>query len=159
MSELPLWTKKALDVYLGEKGRIEDGALVEIARVRAAEGGGWAGHLVDAGCVSENELLQMMVEETNLPFYQLVKFTPSDKLVQEFTRDFLVTFECFPVDQIGPVLTLATPNPFQPELLTLRGNGPEEVHLLLCRVSEWRECMRRCFEAVDSVAVEGVFTT
>jgi hypothetical protein len=159
MSDLPLWAKKSLDLYLKEKGRLSDDQMAEIKRVRTAEGGGWAGHFVDAGCISENELLQLIVEETNLPYFQLMHFNPSDAVVQEFTRDFLTTFECFPVDRIGPVLTLATPNPFQSELFTVHGRGPQEIYLMLCRVSEWRECMRRTFEAADSLAAEGVFTT
>jgi hypothetical protein len=159
MSDLPLWTRTSLDAFLMEKGRLSDEQLQEISRVRASEGGGWAGHLVDAGCVSDNELLQMMVDETSLPFFQLMHLAPSDELVREFTVDFLTTFECFPVDQIGPVLTLATPNPFQPELYTVRSTGPEQVHLLLCRVSEWRECMRRTFEHADGLNAEGVYTT
>jgi len=142
MAKTPLWLEKTLDAVLKEKGRIQDEQLAEIQRVRAVEGGGWAGHFIDAGCLTENELLQLVMAETGLPYIPLLQVTPPEQLLQEFTMDFLKAFECYPVDEIGPVLTLATPNPFQRELLRSRNSRTREIRLFVSRVSEWRECIR-----------------
>lgn len=146
MATAPQWVRKPLDAILRERGKIQDEQLAEIQRVRAAEGGGWAGHFVDAGCLTENELLQLVLAETGLPYLPLLQVAPNEELLHEFTADFMTSFECFPVDRLGPVLTLATPNPFQPELLRSRNSKYQEVLLFVCRVSEWRECMRRLAE-------------
>ena len=143
MATAPLWSRKSLDVFLKEKNRVQDEQLEGIQLVRAAEGGGWAGHLVDAGCVTENELLQLVLVETGLPYIPLLQVTIAQDLFAQFTAEFLRTFECMPIDRIEPVLTLATPNPFQQELLRSRDSRYQEVRLFVCRVSEWRECLRR----------------
>ncbi|MCX7847195.1 MAG: hypothetical protein N2595_04090 [bacterium] len=132
-----------LDELLLVKRRITEEQLAEVRRVQAIEGGGWASHFVDAGCISENELLQLVISETGLPYLPVLRVTLKPDLVREFTTEFLTTFECLPIDEIPPVLTLATPNPFQVELLRSRKSAVREVQLFVCRVSEWRECMRR----------------
>ncbi len=146
MARATLHTHKTLDELLLEKNRITEAQLAEVRRVHALEGGGWASHFVDAGCISDNELLQLVISETSLPYLPLLQVTPRLELMEEFTPDFLNTFECFPVDEIAPVLTIATPNPFQPELLRSRKTAVRDVQLFVCRVSEWREFLRRVAE-------------
>ena len=138
--------EQTLDQFLKDRHRVQDDQLAQIQRVQAVESGGWAGHFVDAGVITENELLQLIMTETQLPFLPLLQVNTADELVKEFTPEFLQTFECFPVERLGPVLTIATPNPFQPELIRSRATKTDEVRLFLCRVSEWRECMRRLEE-------------
>lgn len=132
-----------LDELLLSRRKITEEQLAEVRRVHAIEGGGWASHFVDAGCLSENELLQLAISETGLPYLPLLRVNLRPELVKEFTVEFLTTFECVPVDEIPPVLTLATPNPFQPELWRSRSSAVREVQLFICRLSEWRECLRR----------------
>ena len=146
MKKSQVWIKKTLDIVLLEKGRIHDEQLDEIRRVRAAEGGGWASHFVDAGLVSENELLQLVLADTGLPYFPLLNLTPSDDLLDEYTREFLITFECLPVDKLGPVYTMATPNPYQNDLVLSRQSHVREIQLYVCRLSEWRECIQRLDE-------------
>lgn len=135
-----------LDEVLLAKRRITEEQLAEVRRVHALEGGGWASHFVDAGCISDNELLQFVITETGLPYLPLLQVMVKPEVLQEFTLDFLRTFECFPVDEIPPILTMVTPNPFQAELLRSRNTSAREVQLFVCRVSEWRECLRRVTE-------------
>jgi len=141
---------KTLDGFLLEKNRVPPDRLEEIRRVHAVEGGGWAGHFVDAGAITENELLHLLITETGLPYMPVLQVTVADELMREFTLSFLQTFECLPIDSIGPVLTLATPNPLQPELLRSRSTPQRSVQLYLCRVSEWRESMRRLREKMQT---------
>jgi hypothetical protein len=142
-----IWENQlTLDEFLLAKNRIGEEQLAGIRRVHASEGGGWASHLVDAGAITENELLQLLLAETGLPYLPLLQMTIADDLLREFTTDFLQTFECVPLDRVGPVLTMVTPNPFQPELFRSRGTRQTTIHLYLCRVSEWRECLRRLQE-------------
>lgn len=139
-----IWDNElTLDEFLRDKNRVSAEQLAGIRRVHAQEGGGWAGHFVDAGAITENELLQLLMTETALPFIPVLQVSVADDLLREFTLDFLRTFECLPMDRIGPVLTMATPNPLQPELFRSRGSSQTTIHLFLCRVSEWRECLRR----------------
>jgi hypothetical protein len=140
---------RTLDEFLLEKNRVPPERLEEIRRVHVAEGGGWAGHFVDAGAITENELLQLLIAETGLPYMPVLQITVAEEVMREFTLSFLQTFECLPIDSIGPVLTLATPNPLQPELLRSRDTAQRTVQLYLCRVSEWRESMRRLYERVQ----------
>jgi len=135
-----------LDEVLLQKRRITEEQLAEVRRVHALEGGGWASHFVDAGCISDNELLQLVISETGLPYLPLLQVAVRPELLEEFTPSFLMTFECFPVDEIGLVMTMATPNPFQVELMRSRKSAGREVQLFVCRVSEWRECLRRVIE-------------
>lgn len=142
-----MWdNEQTLDEFLLEKNKVTEEQLADIRRVHAEEGGGWAGHLVDAGVITENELLQLLLTETGLPYLPLLQVTIPDELLREFTPAFLRTFECVPLDRMGPVLTMATPNPFQPELLRSRATRQTSIGLYLCRVSEWRECLRRLQE-------------
>lgn len=142
----PFSADTTLDAVLLAKRRITEEQLAEVRRVHALEGGGWASHFVDAGCISDNELLQLVINETGLPYLPLLQVSVKPELLEEFTLDFLTTFECFPVDEITPVLTMATPNPFQPELIRSRKTAARDVQLFVCRVSEWRECLRRVTE-------------
>jgi len=152
MTKSQAWIKKSLDIVLLEKGRIREEQLNEISRVRAAEGGGWASHFVDAGLVTENELLQLVLADTGLPYFPLLNFKPADDLLDDYTRDFLVTFECLPIDILGPVYTIATPNPYQNDLVLSRQSHIREVQLLVCRLSEWREYIQRLDELVPRAA-------
>jgi len=142
MAKYNLLFKTTLDSFLKSKKFVEDNQLKEIQRVRNVEGGGWAGHFVDSGCLTENELLRLIVEETGLPYIPLLGVTPPEELLKEFTLDFLKAFECFPIDKIGHILTIATPNPFQQELLRSRHTEDCRINLFVCRVSEWREKIR-----------------
>jgi len=135
------WMTNSLDVFLKEKGFVNDSQLMEIKSVRADEGGGWAGHFIDSGCITENELLQLVISETGLPYIPLLRIKTPEELLQEFTIDFMETFECFPIDSIGPALILATPNPFQPELIRSRSSRIQRVLIVVTRVSEWRDCI------------------
>ncbi len=146
MSSVSYNIDQTLDQFLKERHRVQEDQLGEIQRVHAIEGGGWAGHFVDAGIVTENELLQLILTETGLPYIPLLQVNASDDLVNEFTSEFLQTFECYPIERLGPVLTMATPNPFQPELVRSRASRTDEVRLFVCRVSEWRERMRQMME-------------
>jgi hypothetical protein len=147
----PIWDNQlTLDEFLLEKNRVTTDQLAGIRRVHAMEGGGWAGHFVDAGAITENELLQLLMTETALPYIPVVQISIADDLLREFTPDFLHTFECLPMDRIGPVLTMVTPNPLQPELFRSRGTSQTAIHLYLCRVSEWRECLRRLQDKLQS---------
>jgi hypothetical protein len=150
------WLKKTLDVVLLEKGRIHEEQLNDIRRVRAAEGGGWASHFVDAGLVTENELMQLILADTGLPYFPLLNLKPQQELLDDFTRDFLITFECFPIDQLGPICTIATPNPYQKDLVLSRQSHVQDVELYVCRVSEWRECIQRLDELLASTVGEEV---
>jgi len=141
MQKKKTWISNTLDIFLKEKGYVTVEQLQEIKQVRVDEGGGWAGHFVDSGCITENELLQLIITETGLPYFPLLKSKPPDDLLQEFTVDFMETFECFPVNNIGPVLILATPNPFQLELIRSRSSKHRKIMLVVTRVSEWRECI------------------
>ena len=141
MAKKQTWISNSLDMFLKEKGYVTIEQLQEIKQVRFDEGGGWAGHLVDSGCITENELLQLIITETGLPYFPLLKYKPPDDLLQEFTVDFMETFECFPVNSIGTVLILATPNPFQLELIRSRSSKHRKIMLVVTRVSEWRECI------------------
>ncbi|GEM_PF-1420758 len=146
-----IWDNEVtLDEFLLEKNRISAEQLTGIRRVQALEGGGWAGHFVDAGAITENELLQLLLAETALPYIPILQISVADDLLREFSLDFLRTFECLPMDRIGPVLTMATPNPLQPELFRSRGTSQITIHLYLCRVSEWRECLRRLQEKLQA---------
>jgi len=141
MARKQTWMSKSLDVFLKEKGFVTDEQLQEIKQVKVVEGGGWAGQFVDSGCITENELLKLIISETGLPYFPLLRAKPQEELLQEFTIDFMETFECFPVDIIGPALILATPNPFQPELIRSRSSRARKILLVVTRVSEWRECI------------------
>ncbi len=141
MSRKQTWMSNSLDAFLKEKGYVNDSQLQEIKQVRADEGGGWAGHFVDSGCITENELLQLAISETGLPYFPLLRVKTKEDLLQEFTIDFMETFECYPVDCIGPALILATPNPFQIELVRSRSSRIRKILLVVTRVSEWRECI------------------
>jgi len=131
-----------LDSFLKSKKYVEENQLKEIRSVRNTEGGGWAGHFVDSGCLTENELLRLIIEETGLPYIPILGITHHEDLLNEFTFDFMKAFECFPVDKIGHILTIATPNPFQQELLRSRNTTDCKIKLFVCRVSEWREKIR-----------------
>ena len=142
------WLKKTLDAVLIERKIVQENQLSEIRAARLTEGGGWAGHLVDAGCLTENELLNLVIKITGLPYISLLGITPSEELIDEFTINFLKTFECYPIDKIGQVIVMATPNPFQPEILKSRISQTCEIKLFVCRVSEWREKIRRIEEEI-----------
>ena len=142
MNKPNLLLNNTLDALLKSKKYVEDNQLKEIQNVRNAEGGGWAGHFVDSGCLTENELLRLIIEETGLPYIPILGISPHEDLLNEFTFDFMKAFECFPIDKIGHVLTIATPNPFQPELLRSRNTADCKIKLFVCRVSEWREKIR-----------------
>ncbi len=142
MNKSNLLLNNSLDDFLKSKNYVEDNLLKEIQSVRNVEGGGWAGHFVDSGCLTENELLRLIIEETGLPYIPILGVTPPDQLLSEFTFDFMKAFECFPVDKIGHILTIATPNPFQQELIRSRQTNDCEIELFVCRVSEWREKIR-----------------
>jgi len=142
MNKSNLLLNNSLNDFLKSKNYLENNMLKEIQRVRNDEGGGWAGHLVDSGCLTENELLRLIIEETGLPYIPILGVTPPDQLLNEFTFDFMKAFECFPVDKIGHILTIATPNPFQQELIRSRQTANCEIELFVCRVSEWREKIR-----------------
>ena len=142
MNKSNLLLNNSLDDFLKSKNYVEDNLLKEIQTVRNTEGGGWAGHFVDSGCLTENELLRLIIEETGLPYIPILGITPHEDLLNEFTMDFMKAFECFPVDKIGHILTIATPNPFQQELLRSRNTTDCKIKLFVCRVSEWREKIR-----------------
>jgi len=142
MNKSNLLLNNSLNDFLKSKNYLENNMLKEIQRVRNDEGGGWAGHFVDSGCLTENELLRLIIEETGLPYIPILGVTPPDQLLNEFTFDFMKAFECFPVDKIGHILTIATPNPFQQELIRSRQTANCEIELFVCRVSEWREKIR-----------------
>ena len=142
MNKSNLLLNNTLDNFLKNKNYVEDNMLKEIQRARNNEGGGWAGHFVDSGCLTENELLRLIIEETGLPYIPILGVTPPEHLLNEFTFDFMKAFECFPVDKIGHILTIATPNPFQQELIRSRQTSDCEIELYVCRVSEWREKIR-----------------
>jgi len=131
-----------LDKFLKNKKIIQNQQLKELEHIRNVEGGGWAGHFVDSGCLTENELLRLIIEETGLPYIPIISVTPPDHLINEFTFDFMKAFECFPVDKIGNILTIATPNPFQQELFRSRNTKDCMIRLFVCRISEWREKIR-----------------
>ena len=137
------WRDMTLDQLLLERGVLDQDQLSEIQRVRAMEGGGWAGHFVDAGVLTENELMSLAISETGLPYIPLLQVTTPSELIQEFSYDFLMGFECFPVDSVGPCLTVVTPNPFQPDLVRSREWRTRSISLFVGRMSEWRERMRR----------------
>lgn len=141
MAKKQTWITNSLDNFLKEKGCVTAEHLQEIKQVKADEGGGWAEQFVDSGCITENELLQLVISETGLPYIPLLRVKKQKELLQEFTIDFMKTFECFPVSSIGPTLILATPNPFQAELLRSRTSKARKVLLVVTRVSEWRECI------------------
>ena len=140
------WLKKPLDIVLKEKGRVKAEQLEEIRKVRAVEGGGWVAHFVDTGCMTENELINILLADTGLPYISLLNITTPQALLNDYTRDFLIAFECYPIDSIGPVCTLATCNPYQKDLLMARRNELQTIQLFLCRLSEWRECIHRLQE-------------
>jgi len=142
MSKSDMLIKNTLDQFLKNKKYVEENQLKEIQRVRNNEGGGWAGHFVDSGSLSENELLKLIIDETRLPYLPILDVTPPDNLLKEFTLDFMKAFECFPVDKIGNILTIATPNPFQAELFRCRATKDCMIKIFVCRVSEWREKIR-----------------
>ncbi len=142
MNKSNLLLHNSLDIFLKNKNYVEDELLKELHHVRNVEGGGWAGHFVDSGCLTENELLRLVIEETGLPYIPILGVTPPEHLLDEFTFDFMKAFECFPVDKIGHILTIATPNPFQQELIRSRHTKDCEIELFVCRVSEWREKIR-----------------
>lgn len=146
MTKITWRIDQTLDQFLRERQRVQDDQIAAIRRVHAVEGVGWAGHFVDTGVITENELLQLIMAETGLPYLPVLQINVADDVVKEFTPEFLRTFECYPIDRFGPLLTLATPNPFQPELLRSRASHNQEVRLFVCRVSEWRECVRRASE-------------
>ncbi len=139
MAQKQTWISNSLEVLLRDKGFINDTQFNEIKSIRATEGGGLAGLFVDSGCITENELLQLIISETGLPYIPLLRVKPHEDLLQEFTIDFMNTFECYPIDSVGPALILATPNPFQPELIRSRSSKIRKVMLAVTRVSEWRE--------------------
>jgi len=113
---------QTLDQFLKERNRITDEQINELSRVHAIEGGGWAGHFVDAGIISENDLVKLIIESAKIPYLPIINAVISNDLIEEFTIDFLQTFECCPFERIGPLITIITPNPFQPELVRSRTN-------------------------------------
>ncbi len=68
MRKSNLLLNTTLDVFLKAKKYVQENQLKEIRRVRNNEGGGWAGHFVDSGCLTENELLRLIIKETGLPY-------------------------------------------------------------------------------------------
>ena len=140
---------QTLDMFLKERNRVTDEQLADISRVHALEGGGWAGHFVDADIITENDLVRLIIEATLVPYLPILNVSFRDELVNEFAIEFLQTFECIPVDRIGPLLTIVTPNPFQPELIRSRTTKINVVELFICRVSEWREVMKRIMDKAN----------
>jgi len=137
---------QTLDQFLKDKQKVTDVQIAEIAKVHAIEGGGWAGHFVDAGIITETDLVKIIIEESQILYLPLISVNIEDELVEEFTIEFLQTFECCPIEKLGPTITIATPNPFQPELIRSRTSKIGHVELFLCRVGEWREVMRKIME-------------
>ena len=130
--------KTTLDKFLKSRKIVGENQINEIQRVRSNEGGGWASHLVDSELLTESKLLKIIIQETGIPYIPLLGVTPHEELLNEFTFDFMKTFECFPIDKIGGILTIATPNPFQRELFTCRNSKDCQVMLYICSVSEWQ---------------------
>lgn len=143
-------TGLTLDAILREKNVIDQHQLEEITRVRMAEGGGWAGHFVDAGIITENELLLLGITEAGVPYIPLLQLTIDPGYSSLLSWEYMQTHECVLVDTIGMCTTIVTPNPFQPSLIEHHREQGVEVVLSLCRISEWREHMRRIQEQVGN---------
>lgn len=139
-----------LEQILLEKEIIDQSQLMEIERVRSVEGGGWAGHFLDAGMVTENELLLLAINDAGAPYIPILQVNVDIEMVRDLSIEYLEEHEAIPIDAIGTCMTLATPNPFQPELVRNHHGSSTEVLLFSTRVGEWRECIRSLKEKIQS---------
>lgn len=103
---------KRLTTILEKRNLLEAEVLKDVVDRAARERKSVTATLIETESVSEDELLVILAEETNIPPLDVHKLSPDESVLQLLPENLANYYQVIPIAKIGNILTLAVSNPF-----------------------------------------------
>ncbi|MBI5092570.1 MAG: HDOD domain-containing protein [Candidatus Hydrogenedentes bacterium] len=149
-------SRKLIGQLLVEAGVITEAHLEEALQAQMERGGKIVETLVGLGALSPEDFVTFLAKQAGVASFNLSNYDCPAGLIKLVPRDLAVEHEIFPIDRMGPLLTVGMVCPLDIQTIhALEEITGLRVKPILCTPRDIRKAIERYYSSVDDSTAPG----
>lgn len=137
--------KEQIGQVLIQRGKITPGQLDQALQLQKEQGGLLGEVLTKLGFVTEEDIVQALAVQHDLPYLPLANYEIDSELTKLIPESLARKYHILPVDKMGDILTLVMANPLENEAI-------EEIEALTkCKIEVFVGTSTEIKEAIERI--------